>query len=111
MTVFLEEMTLLEQIATFANAKTIVAPHGSGLTNLAFCSPNTKVVELFSPNYIRTDYWMISQQLMLQHYYLVGQNFSCVSLRNLMYQNALTEDILVNIDALELILQHCQQQP
>ena len=109
-TVFLEEMTLLEQVAIFANAKIIVAPHGSGLTNLAFCSPTTKVVELFSPNYIRTDYWMISQQLMLQHYYLVGQNFGCVSLRNLMYQNALTEDILVNIDALELILQHCQQQ-
>ena len=108
-TVFLEEMSLLEQVALFANAKIIVAPHGSGLTNLAFCSPNTKVVELFSPNYIRTDYWMISQQLMLQHYYLVGQNFGCVSLRNLMYQNALTEDILVKIDALELILQHCQQ--
>jgi len=110
MTVFLEEMSFLEQIATFANAKTIVAPHGSGLTNLVFCSPNTQVVELFSPNYMRTDYWMISQQLQLQHYYVVGENFGCVSLRNLMYQNALTEDILVSIDALKLILQHCQQQ-
>ena len=107
-TVFLEEMSFLEQVAIFANAKVIVAPHGSGLTNLAFCSPNAKVVELFSPNYIRTDYWMISQQLMLQHYYLVGQNFGCASLRHLMYQNALTEDILVDVNALELILQHAQ---
>ncbi|MEO0849257.1 MAG: hypothetical protein AAFY50_22930, partial [Cyanobacteria bacterium J06648_1] len=63
-----------------------------------------------SPNYVRTDYWMISQQLNLEHYYIVGQNFSCGTLRNLMYQNALTEDILVSIDALELILEHCQQQ-
>ncbi|MEL6927818.1 MAG: tetratricopeptide repeat protein [Cyanobacteria bacterium J06600_6] len=109
-TVFLEEMSFLEQVAVFANAKTIVAPHGSGLTNLVFCSPDTQVVELFSPNYMRTDYWMISQQLHLQHYYVVGENFSCPSLRNLMYQNALTEDILVNIDALKLILQHSQQQ-
>ncbi|MEL6579862.1 MAG: tetratricopeptide repeat protein [Cyanobacteria bacterium J06621_12] len=109
-TVFLEEMSLLEQVAMFANAKVIVTPHGSGLTNLVFCSPATKVVELFSPNYVRTDYWMISQQLSLEHYYIVGQNFSCGTLRNLMYQNALTEDILVNIDALELVLQHCQQQ-
>lgn len=109
-TVFLEEMSVLEQVTVFVNAEIIVAPHGSGLTNLAFCSPNTKVVELFSPNYVRTDYWMISQQLKLQHYYLVGQNFDCSSLRNLMYQNALTEDILVNINALKLILQHIQQQ-
>lgn len=108
-TIFLEEMSVLEQIATFANADAIVTPHGSGLTNLAFCSPNTKVVELFSPNYIRTDYWMISQHLQLQHYYLVGQSFDCPSLRSLMYQNALTEDILVDIDSLKLILQHLQR--
>ena len=103
-------MSVLEQVAIFVNAEIVVSPHGSGLTNLVFCSPKTKVVELFSPNYLRTDYWMISQQLKLQHYYLVGQNFNCPSLRNLMYQNALTEDILVNIDSLKLILQHCQQQ-
>jgi tetratricopeptide (TPR) repeat protein/capsular polysaccharide biosynthesis protein len=109
-TVFLEEMSFVEQVTTFAHAQVIVSPHGSGLTNLVFCSPDTKVVELFSPNYIRTDYWMISQQLYLQHYYIVGKNFSCPSLRNLMYQNALTEDILVSIDALKLVLQHCQQQ-
>ncbi|MEL6438742.1 MAG: tetratricopeptide repeat protein [Cyanobacteria bacterium J06621_8] len=108
-TVFLEEMSVLEQVALFNNAEVIVAPHGSGLTNIVFCSPQTKVVELFSPNYLRTDYWMISQQLQLQHYYLVGENFECLSLRNLMYQNSLTEDILVSIEALKVILQHLQQ--
>lgn len=108
-TIFLEEMSVLEQIATFANAKAIVTPHGSGLTNLAFCEPNTKVIELFSPNYVRTDYWMISQHLRLQHYYIVGQSFDCLSLRNLMYQNTLTEDILINIDSLKVVLQHLQQ--
>ncbi|BAZ44166.1 TPR domain protein [Chondrocystis sp. NIES-4102] len=110
-TIFLEEMSVLEQVATFANADVIVAPHGSGLTNLVFCSPNTKVVELFSPNYVRTDYLMISQQLNLQHYYLIGRNFDCSSLRNLMYQNPLTEDIWVDITALKLVLQHLAQIP
>ncbi|MCC0175415.1 tetratricopeptide repeat protein [Waterburya agarophytonicola K14] len=104
-TVFLEEMSVLEQVAIFVNAEVIVAPHGSGLTNLVFCSPHTQVVELFSPNYQRTDYWTISQHLQLQHYYLVGENFECLPLRNLMYQNSLTEDILVNIASLELILE------
>lgn len=105
-TIFLEELAVLEQIALFSNAEIIVAPHGSGLTNLVFCAPNTKVVEMFSPNYKRTDYWTISQHLELQHYYLVGENFECPSLRNLMYQNSLTEDILVNISSLKLILNH-----
>jgi tetratricopeptide (TPR) repeat protein/capsular polysaccharide biosynthesis protein len=105
-TIFLEEMTVLEQVTVFANADIIVAPHGSGLTNLVFCSPDTKIVELFAPNYIRTDYWMISQQLHLEHYYLVGRNFDCPTLRNLMYQNPLTEDIWVDIAALKLILQY-----
>ena len=103
-TIYLEEISVLEQVAAFANAKTIVAPHGSGLTNLVFCSPDTKVIELFSPNYVRTDYWIISQQLKLQHYYSIGENFDCLSIRQLMYQNSLTEDILVNLKALELIL-------
>ena len=107
-TVFLEELSVLEQVAIFASAEVIVAPHGSGLTNLVFCSPNTKIIELFSPNYVRTDYWMISQQLELEHYYLVGKRFNCPSLSALMYQNPLTEDILVDLNSLKLILHHLQ---
>ena len=105
-TIFLEELSVTEQIRIFARAEIVVAPHGSGLTNLVFCSPNTKVVELFSPNYVRTDYWMISQKLQLQHYYLIGKSFDCPSLRDLMYQNPLTEDIFVDVDSLKLILHH-----
>ncbi len=104
-TVFLEEMSVLEQVALFASAKFIVAPHGSGLSNLVFCSPGTTVVELFSPHYLRTDYWILSQQLQLKHYYSVGDSFDCYPLLNIMYQNSLTEDILVNLSSLELILE------
>ena len=104
-TVFLEEMSVLEQVALFANAKFIVAPHGSGLSNLVFCSPETTIVELFSPHYLRTDYWILSQQLKLNHYYCVGDSFDCLPLLNLMYQNSLTEDILVNLSSLQLIME------
>ncbi len=103
-TVFLEEMSVLEQVAVFANAEVIIAPHGSGLTNIVFCSPHTKIIELFSPHYVRTDYWAIGQQLQLEHYYSIGEVFDCATLRHLMYQNALTEDIAVNLSSLELIL-------
>ncbi|MEG5066020.1 tetratricopeptide repeat protein [Microcoleus sp. B3-A4] len=103
--VLLESMTLEEQIALFSRAKAIVAPHGSGLTNIIFCGAGTKVIELVSPNYIRQYYWAISQQLNLPHYYVIGETFNCYPIRQLMYQNPLTEDILVNLNSLQKILE------
>ena len=103
-TVFLEEMSVTEQVALFANAKVIISPHGSSLTNLVFCSRDTTVIELFSPHYLRTDYWIIAQQLQLKYYYCLGEVFDCKFLRDLMYQHSLTEDILVNLNSFKLIL-------
>ena len=103
-TVLLEKLSFLEQVSLFANAEAIISPHGSSLTNLVFCNPDTKVIELFSPHYVRTDYWILSQQLQLQHYYSLGDSFDCFPLRNLMYQNSLTEDILVNLNSLRITL-------
>ncbi|MEG4455093.1 tetratricopeptide repeat protein [Microcoleus sp. N9_A1] len=102
--VLLESMTFQEQISLFARAKVIVAPHGSGLTNIIFCSPGTKVIELTSPNYIRHYYWAIGQQLNLEHYYVTGESFECQPIRELMYQNPLTEDILVNLNCLKKMM-------
>ncbi|MEG4403688.1 tetratricopeptide repeat protein [Microcoleus sp. MON2_D5] len=103
--VLLESMTLEEQIALFSRAKAIVAPHGSGLTNIIFCGAGTKVIELVSPNYIRQYYWAISQQLNLPHYYIIGESFNCYPIRQLMYQNPLSEDILVNLKSLQKLLE------
>jgi tetratricopeptide (TPR) repeat protein/capsular polysaccharide biosynthesis protein len=102
--VALETLSFVEQIAVFANAKAIVSPHGSGLTNLAFCSQGTQVMEFFSPHYIRHYYWVISNYLSLDHYYLLGKGFACQPLRELMYQNPLTEDILIDLNALQAML-------
>ncbi|NJM56880.1 MAG: glycosyltransferase family 61 protein, partial [Synechococcales cyanobacterium RU_4_20] len=44
--VSLEELSVCEQAALFAQAEIIVAPHGSGLTNLVFCQPHTQILEL-----------------------------------------------------------------
>ncbi|NJK36759.1 MAG: DUF563 domain-containing protein [Oscillatoriales cyanobacterium RM2_1_1] len=100
----LESLTFSQQVALFAQANVIVAPHGSGLTNLVFCQPDTQVIELVSPHYQRHYYWVISQFLNLEHYSLTGEGFSCYPLRNLMYQNPLTEDIWVNLTALRILL-------
>jgi hypothetical protein len=68
----LETMPVAEQIRLFASAEMIVGPHGAGLTNLIFCKPGTKVIELFSPNHMHTCYPVISSHMGLEHYYLVG---------------------------------------
>ncbi|MGB3512439.1 MAG: glycosyltransferase family 61 protein, partial [Microcoleaceae cyanobacterium] len=104
-TVTPEAMSLENQIATFAHAKIIIAPHGSGLTNIVFCNLGAKVIELFSPHYLRYYYWQISQLLGLEHYYLAGEAFSCYPIRQLMYESPLTEDILVNLGSLNQMLE------
>ena len=101
----LEGLSVAQQAQLFAQAEVILSPHGSSLTNLVFCQPDTTVIELFTPHYIRTDYWMISQHLNLNHYYMICQDFTCYPLRQLMYQTPLTEDIYVEIDQLQTCLQ------
>ncbi len=100
-----ESMSLTEQIAHFYHAEVIVAAHGSGLTNTIFCREGTQVIELVSPHYISHYYWGISQYLKLEHYYLAGEAFECYPIRELMYQNSLTEDILVNLSSLKRMVE------
>ena len=45
------QMSVKDQATAFAHAEMIVAPHGGALTNLLFCRPGTKVVELLSSKY------------------------------------------------------------
>ncbi|WP_293089547.1 tetratricopeptide repeat protein [Okeania sp. SIO3B5] len=103
-TIELETLSVVEQASLFANAKVIVSPHGSGLTNIMFCTPETTVIELVSPNYIKHYYWAIAQQLGLKYYYLVGEEFSYYPIRQIMYPNSLTEDIIINLSKLEKML-------
>ncbi len=49
-TVYIEEMTMREQIKLFQSAQCIVAPNGSALLNLIFAAKETKLVVLLQPN-------------------------------------------------------------
>lgn len=41
-----EKLSLGEQFALFASARTIVAAHGAALSNLIFCQPRSRILEL-----------------------------------------------------------------
>jgi len=70
----LQYMDIFEQIELFSNAKFIVSPTGSSLTNVVFCSPGTKVVEI-KPKYnfeyennFKTRYSYLCDQLNLNYF-------------------------------------------
>jgi hypothetical protein len=41
-----EDMSVADQVRLFRGAETVVAPHGAALTNLGFCRPGTRIIEL-----------------------------------------------------------------
>jgi len=90
--VYPEDYSLKEQIKLFKSAKTIVAPHGSGLTNIVFSNPDTKVVEIFSPTYMEPCYWRLANAVNLDYYYVLGE------------ENIENHNIILNIDKLKDIL-------
>ena len=48
------ELPVREQIAHMRGAEAVVMPQGAAVTNMAFCSPHTKVLELYSPKFLIT---------------------------------------------------------
>lgn len=70
----LELMTLKQQAELFANSEVIISPHGAGLTNLAFCKPGTKVIEILSPDYCPSVYRVLSGICELEYYPILGDD-------------------------------------
>jgi capsular polysaccharide biosynthesis protein len=68
------QLSFTEQIACFRQASIVVAVHGAALANLVFAD-NCRVVELFSPDYIRPDcYFTLSRQLGHDYRYTLGNS-------------------------------------
>jgi tetratricopeptide (TPR) repeat protein/capsular polysaccharide biosynthesis protein len=102
--VTLEALSFAEQVRLFAQAQVIIAPHGGGLTNTIFCQRGAIVVEFMAPQYIRHYYWVVSQALGLEHYFVQGETLRCDAVRQLMYPNPLTEDIWIQTEVLAKVL-------
>lgn len=97
----LERFSLQEQISIMKSAEIIVAPHGSGLTNLVFCDPGTIVIEIFPTELMDALYFAMSNAFDLQYYCLFGKGYLSHKYHDLNDRKA---DIWVEIDQLEEIL-------
>jgi tetratricopeptide (TPR) repeat protein len=104
-TVQLELLSIQEQASLMARAEAVLAPHGSGLTNLVFCQPGTKVIELFSPNFVYPCYWLVSNQVGLTYYYLTGTTPAGHFLQRVLYPNPRLEDLWIDPVQLATLLQ------
>ena len=65
----MEGFPFKRQIAIFANAECIVAEHGAALSNLVWCRPGTKVMELCPESFLNGCYEGISLCVGLDHHF------------------------------------------
>jgi capsular polysaccharide biosynthesis protein len=64
------ELTVADQIRSFAAASVIVSPHGAALANLVFATPGATVIELFPPSSVLPDYWRLASSAGVTYRYM-----------------------------------------
>lgn len=102
--IYLENLSIEEQASVMNNAKVIVAPHGAGLANLVFCKPGTKVLEIFSPNYVNTLYHTLSSQIGLDYSYSIGiGEIAPVGVD----PHIVSDDILADLNHIKQFIEYC----
>jgi capsular polysaccharide biosynthesis protein len=77
-------MPLSAQIDAFRNARTVLAPHGAGLTNIVFCRPGATLIEIFPEGGVHGSAFLrIASQLDFNYFFVVGQKIeNSKSLKN-----------------------------
>jgi tetratricopeptide (TPR) repeat protein len=103
-TITAESISISEKISLMSSAKVILTQHSGGGTNLLFCRPGTKVIEIFTPHNVGSCYYILSAYIGLDYYYLIGEGIKCAYLRQLIYNIDGFEDTFINIDALKALL-------
>jgi hypothetical protein len=85
-----------DQVSYAFQAKLIISAHGAALSNLLFCNEGIQIIELFSPDYFRTDcFYTLSSLLKLNYWYLAGNKTP----------DCKWGDMIIDIDKVEKTLQ------
>lgn len=100
---FAEDYSIQETAKVFAKCECIVGVHGSGFANLAFISPNTKILDILAPEHFDGYYWMITNNRKADYAYLFGKGKLLPNGTDLV-QNKIDKNIDLNIDDLNIVL-------
>ncbi len=88
----LSNMSLINQIKLFSQAKIVISSHGAGLTNIIFSSPETSLVEIIPNDTVNHCFWLLSNTSNNKYSYIVAD------------QTLQNRDILISKDKLESFL-------
>ncbi|HTJ79132.1 MAG TPA: glycosyltransferase family 61 protein [Rariglobus sp.] len=98
--IHLENLSWSEQINAFRHAKVIVAPHGAGLANLAFCRPQTQVVEFFHRSYLNPCFWRLAALRGLDYRPIASQGSQVLAYEQSAGRLDIEADVSTILDAL-----------
>jgi capsular polysaccharide biosynthesis protein len=66
-------LSISGQVDLMQDAKLVISAHGAALSNLLFSRDNVAIIEIFSPDYFRTDcFYTLSSTRKLNYWYIVG---------------------------------------
>jgi Glycosyltransferase 61 len=93
-----DQLSIPRQAALMQEAKTVISAHGAALSNLVFAPENCTVIEIFSPDYFRTDcFYTLSDILNLNYWYIVGTKPSDAPWGDIIVPEEIMEQTLNNI--------------
>lgn len=94
----MEDFSVEDQISIFNNAKQIICLHGAALSNICFCKPNTKIIDLMHEDF--------KQWCFLKLAIILNLNYSIFTCKGNNQVDKLPghRDILVDIDSLEQLI-------
>jgi len=89
------ELSIEEQVELLNGAEVVLAPHGAGLTNLAYLNGPLTVIEIFAANLLYSCFLKLSMHLDFRYYGMIEQSVDGAG------------DILTDVDELERVLREC----
>lgn len=68
-----DKLSISQQAALMQETKLVVSAHGAALANLLFVSEHCSMIEIFSPDYFRTDcYYTLAGMFKINYWYILG---------------------------------------
>jgi hypothetical protein len=103
--IFPEDFTVSEIANLIQQAEIIISVHGSGLSNICFMSPGTKVIDILAPFHQDGYYWQISNICDGMYFGFFAEGEHPHDSLDLVKQK-IDDDIFINIRSLEELLHH-----
>lgn len=98
--VYPQDLSLQQQINLFQQVDEIIMPHGAGMTNIIFCRPGTKVIEVHDKEVLfNSDYYPYIVFNNLQYGYYRAQSIS-----NAFKNGKLYNDLILDKEDLSMLL-------